>query len=145
MTQFKEGDFVRIVFDIKNDGTMYGKKRGKVLQKAGETGYISRMHYLNDDIVYEVHFLENNKMIGCKEKELIDGNMTWNPPNFKKGDFVQSKNDLHYKGTLISKKGTKGKISAIRFLPDLGYIYEASFEDNSGQFCLVAEPQLMSF
>ena len=142
MTAFKEGDRVRLVFDIKNDGTLFGKRRGLVLQKAGNTGYISRKSILNDDTIYEVHFLESNKIIGCKEKELIPADLDWTPPEFKKGDQVKANVNLVYQGKQLSAKGSTGRITAIRFLPNLGYIYETLFEDANGLYCLAIENQL---
>lgn len=142
MAEFKEGDRVRLVFDIKNDGTLFGKKRGVQLQKAGETGYIARRDILNDDVIYSVHFLGSNKVIGCKEKELISAELDWKPPAFKKGDQAKSIVDLVYKGKRFSAKGSKGKITAVRFLPKLGFIYETLFEDSNGLYCLVTESQL---
>ncbi|MEL6460155.1 MAG: nitrogen fixation protein NifZ [Cyanobacteria bacterium J06641_2] len=65
------GDKVRIISEIKNDGTYPGKKLGEVLIDVGEVGYvISIGTYLQRAYVYAIRFMERDIVIGCRKHEL---------------------------------------------------------------------------
>ena len=65
------GDKVRIISEIKNDGTYPGKKLGEVLIDIGEVGYvISIGTYLQRAYIYAIRFMEKDIVIGCRKHEL---------------------------------------------------------------------------
>ncbi|MEM1395271.1 MAG: nitrogen fixation protein NifZ [Cyanobacteria bacterium P01_H01_bin.150] len=65
------GDKVRIISEIKNDGTYPGKKLGEVLIDIGEVGYvISIGTYLQRAYIYAIRFMERDIVIGCRKHEI---------------------------------------------------------------------------
>ena len=72
--KFFMGQKVRLLEDIKNDGTYPYLGIGEVMIEKGSIGYIRGMgDFLQVIRVYEVHFLDANavvEVIGCREHEL---------------------------------------------------------------------------
>ena len=72
--KFFMGQKVRLLEDIKNDGTYPYLKIGEVMIKKGSVGYIRTIgEFLQVIRVYEVHFLDAEavvEVIGCREHEL---------------------------------------------------------------------------
>ena len=72
--KFFMGQKVRLLEDIKNDGTYPYLGIGEVMIEKGSIGYIRGMgDFLQVIRVYEVHFLDAKavvKVIGCREHEL---------------------------------------------------------------------------
>jgi len=68
---FNIGECVRLIKDVKNDGTYAFSKIGEVLIKAGATGYVRHIgDFLQTIRIYEVDFLNEGLVIGCREFEL---------------------------------------------------------------------------
>ena len=91
--KFKEGQQVRLVADVVNDGTYTHASIGTLMMPKGSIGYIKSMgEFLQVIRVYEVHFFGTEmevEIIGCREHELEavdDGcdNETTESPLFKK-------------------------------------------------------------
>ena len=62
---------VKLRRNIKNDGTYPGYAWGEVIIKKGAIGYIVDIgKFLNSITVYAVHFIEENKIVGCVASEL---------------------------------------------------------------------------
>ena len=144
MDHFKTGASVRLLFDIKNDGTFFGRKRGEIIQPAGALGYVANRNDLADLTVYEVHFLESSSRVGCREKELISGDEVWLAPIFKKRASVAAKIDLTYEKQLIVRRGERGRVTVVRYQKGEGYLYEVKFSEKTNQYCLLKESQLVS-
>jgi nitrogen fixation protein NifZ len=71
LPKFSLGQKVRLLKDVKNDGTFASKRVGEVLAKAGEEGYIRHMgDFLQVIRVYDVDFITQGAIIGCREEEL---------------------------------------------------------------------------
>jgi nitrogen fixation protein NifZ len=72
--KFFIGQKVRLLKDIKNDGTYPYLKIGKLMAKAGTVGYVRKIgEFLQVIRVYEVHFMDLDaivEIVGCKESEL---------------------------------------------------------------------------
>lgn len=72
--KFFLGQKVRLLEDVKNDGTYPYLRIGEVMVKKGSIGYIRSMgEFLQVIRVYEVHFLDAEaavEVIGCREHEL---------------------------------------------------------------------------
>ena len=65
------GDCVRLLKDIKNDGTFPYAKIGEILASSGSIGYVRKVGYFLQDIrVYEIDFVEIGLIFGCREHEL---------------------------------------------------------------------------
>ncbi len=91
--KFKEGQKVRLVEDVVNDGTYPHASIGTLMMPKGSVGYIKSMgEFLQVIRVYEVHFFGTGmevEIIGCREHELEavdDGcdSETTESPLFKK-------------------------------------------------------------
>lgn len=71
LPSFRMGQKVRLIRDIKNDGTYPFAPVGAVLIKAGAEGYVRHIgDFLQTIRVYEVNFIEQNFAVGCREFEL---------------------------------------------------------------------------
>ena len=72
--KFFLGQKVKLLEDVKNDGTYPYLKIGDVMIKKGSIGYIRTIgEFLQVIRVYEVHFLDAEavvEVIGCREHEL---------------------------------------------------------------------------
>jgi nitrogen fixation protein NifZ len=70
--KYRFGQRVRLIKDIRNDGTFPFAKVGDTLMKAGEEGYIKDMgDFLQVIRVYEVEFIAHGIVYGCREEELM--------------------------------------------------------------------------
>ena len=71
--RFDYGDAVRVVRTVRNDGTFPGMDTGDVLVRQGSVGHVRNVGtFLQDQIIYAVHFLEVDRTVGCREEELLD-------------------------------------------------------------------------
>ncbi len=127
---FKEGDEVRILFDIVSDGTVAGAKRGELIMAQGSTGFIKKIGVFMDDYVFDVHFLKEDKIVGCRENELISADEAWSPPKFKKKDSILAAANIGKNREVLIPAKTAGKVLTIDYHDDLGYIYEVEFEND---------------
>lgn len=68
---YRVGQRVRLKKDIRNDGTFPFAKVGEILVKAGSEGYIRKIgDFLQVIRVYEVDFIKEGLVFGCREEEL---------------------------------------------------------------------------
>ncbi|MGK7345425.1 MAG: nitrogen fixation protein NifZ [Candidatus Nitrospinota bacterium M3_3B_026] len=141
MEGFEPGEKVRLLYDIKNDGTVFGKRRGEQLERAGAIGFVKRRGRFLDDIVYDVHFLDTDAIIGLREKELIPASARWRPARLKKGGEAIAAAELRFRGRVVAGKGARGTIGAVRYHEKHGYVYEVKFHGAEG-FVLVTESQV---
>ena len=82
-TQWDLGDSVRVVRNVRNDGTYAGADVGELLIRCGSTGTVIDIGtFLMDQIIYTVHFLDADRIVGCREEELIDIHDPWLPSRF---------------------------------------------------------------
>lgn len=72
--KFREGEKVRLLADVVNDGTYPHAPIGALMMEKGCEGYVKSIgEFLQVIRVYEVHFLGYDKeveIIGCREHEL---------------------------------------------------------------------------
>ena len=141
MDGFAPGQEVRLTKDVVNDGTMHGSERGQALVSCGSTGFIKQKGWFLDDPVYDVHFLDIDQLIGCREHELIAVETPWTAPAFSKGSKIKSKGDLTSEGQVIVPASQKGFIETMRYDRELGYLYEVNFE-GAERYYLLLESQL---
>ncbi len=53
------GDEVRVIRNLRNDGSFPGKDKGDLLIRRGQVGHVRNMGtFLQDQIIYTVHFVE---------------------------------------------------------------------------------------
>jgi nitrogen fixation protein NifZ len=109
--RFQDGDKVRVIRNIRNDGTYPGKNRGDFLIERGSTGYVVDVGtFLLDQIIYSVHFLEQGMVVGCREEELIDADEPWKPSRFQFRDKVVALIPLAIQGSIVVEAGAIGEV-----------------------------------
>jgi len=102
---------VRVVRNVRNDGTYPGLDTGAPLVRRGSVGHVVDVGtFLQDQIIYSVHFLDIGKIVGCREEELIPSDAPWTPSLFEFGDKVASRVRLAIGGEVIVEPGTRGEI-----------------------------------
>ena len=68
---FEEGQKVRALRDVRNDGTYPGRPMGDFLIRAGDVGYVKSIGtYLQMYYIYGVDFYEKRIIVGMRAKEL---------------------------------------------------------------------------
>jgi len=109
--RFDFGERVRVTRNVRNDGTYPGMEIGDLLIRRGSVGNVIEMGtFLQDQVIYTVHFLEHGRMVGCRAEELIPADAPWNPSRFEFRDKVVCRLDLGVKGQVIVEKGAEGEI-----------------------------------
>lgn len=126
--EFDYGDVVRVIRNVRNDGTFPGSDIGNLLIRRGSLGYVRNIGtFLQDQIIYSVHFADEDLLVGCREEELIGEHVPWNPSLFEFRDKVVSKIPLSINGEIIVAQGDEGEI--IKVLRDMpgGVHYHVRF------------------
>lgn len=109
--RFDFGEAVRVTRNVRNDGTYPGKPVGELLVRRGSVGHVIEVGtFLQDQVIYTVHFLEQGRMVGCRAEELIPADAPWNPSRFEFHDKVICRIDLGIQGQVIVDSGTEGEI-----------------------------------
>jgi len=112
--RFEFGEAVRLTRNVRNDGTYPGKEIGDLLVRRGSIGHVIEVGtFLQDQVIYTVHFLNQNRMVGCRAEELIPADAPWNPSRFEFRDKVVCSIDLAVKGEIIVAKGAEGEVLKI--------------------------------
>lgn len=110
---FTFGDEVRVTRAIRNDGTMPGYTRGQLLVRRGSTGFVREWGvFLQDQIIYQIHFLDSDLVVGCRGQELIPASQPWNAGMLQFGDIVTTLQALSVNGAVVVGAGTIGQIEA---------------------------------
>src|ERR1035438_9147711 len=111
LPKFEFGAEVRIVRNVRNDGTYPGIDTGTLLVRRGSTGFVMNVGtFLQDQIIYTVNFLELNKIVGCREEELIGINEPWIPSKFESREKIRSRITLTVGGETRVTPGMEGEI-----------------------------------
>lgn len=138
--KFDYGDEVRVTRNVRNDGTWGGLEIGAPLVKRGSTGFVRSVGtFLQDQIIYGVHFLAEDKMVGCREEELIGADEVWVPSRYEFRDKVSSNRMLAVDGEVIVNIGDVGEIIKVVRDHPTGVHYHVRFP---GRTLLVPEPSL---
>ena len=109
--EFDYGDRVRVLRNVRNDGTYPGIDVGRLLVRRGSVGYVRDVGtFLQDQIVYSVHFLDEDKLVGCREEELQPADAPWTPSRFEFRDKVAAKVPLGIQGRVLVDAGEVGEV-----------------------------------
>ena len=109
--RFEFGEAVRVTRNVRNDGTYPGKEIGELLIRRGSVGNVIEVGtFLQDQVIYTVHFLDQGRMVGCRLEELIPADAPWNPSRFEFRDKVVCRIDLGIQGQVIVGKGAEGEV-----------------------------------
>ncbi|MBZ7750561.1 nitrogen fixation protein NifZ [Klebsiella michiganensis] len=111
--KFTFSEEVRVVRAIRNDGTVAGFAPGALLARRGSTGFVRDWGvFLQDQIIYQIHFPESDRIIGCREQELIPITQPWLAGNLQYGDNVACQMALAVNGEVVVAVGQRGRIEA---------------------------------
>jgi len=109
--KFEYGDEVRVLRNVRNDGTFPGADVGKLLVRRGGTGYVRDVGtFLQDQIIYSVHFLAEDRLVGCREEELQLATDPWTPSRFEFRDKVAARLRLGSGGRILVERGEVGEV-----------------------------------
>ncbi|WP_043756003.1 nitrogen fixation protein NifZ [Imhoffiella purpurea] len=130
--QFEYGDEVRVIRNVRNDGTYPGESTGTLLIRRGSTGFVKDVGtFLQDQIIYSVHFLDSDRIVGCREEELIPVDAPWTPSRFEFRDKVAANIPLGMQGRILVEAGEIGEvIKVVRDNPG-GVAYHVHFLDRN--------------
>lgn len=134
LPRFEFGASVRLTRNVRNDGTFPGMETGQLLVKRGSIGYVQNVGtFLQDQIIYSVHFMDINRVIGCREEELIGEAEAWNPSAFEFRDKVTSRKILTVNNRVIASPGDEGEIVKVLEETADGYLYHVRFPGHTLQ------------
>jgi len=140
LPNYEYGDEVRVIRNIRNDGTYPGMKTGELLIRRGSVGFVrNRGTFLQDQIIYEVHFIEQGIVVGCREEELISADDEWIPSRFEFREKVSPTRMLAVNGEVIADIGDAGEIIKVLRHHQAGVAYHVRFP---GHTLLVPETSL---
>ncbi len=110
-TEWDIGETVRVVRNVRNDGTYPGMETGELLIRRGSVGTVVDVGtFLQDQIIYSVHFLDADRIVGCREEELIGGDDTWIPSTFEVRERVAARKILSLGGDARVPQGAIGEV-----------------------------------
>ncbi len=140
--EFEYGQRVRVIRTIRNDGTFPGRATGNRLVRAGSVGFVRNVGtFLQDQIIYTVHFTEEDIQVGCRDQELIDADEPWQSARFEFRDKVRARISLAVSGRVVVEPGTTGEVTKVHRAAASGPAYEVYF---AGRTLMVPERALES-
>ena len=93
-------------------------------------------------MIYSVNFLDEGKIVGCREEELIGADEPWTPSRFEFRDKVKTCKQLAVNGEVLVSLGAAGEvIKVIRDAPG-GVAYHIHFDSLPGRILQLPEPLL---
>jgi nitrogen fixation protein NifZ len=138
--KFEYGDEVRVIRNVRNDGTFPGQDTGKLLIRRGSVGYVRDVGtFLQDQLVYSVDFMEEQRMVGCREQELQAASDPWVPTRFEFHEKVTPKVNLGIRGEIIARPGDSGEVEKVLRDHEGGPAYHVRFH---GRTLMVPETAL---
>lgn len=124
--RFEYGDEVRVTRNVRNDGTYPGEATGALLVRRGSVGYVRDVGtFLQDQLIYTVHFLDDDRLVGCRDAELQDAADPWVPSRFEFREHVTPTVMLAVGGEVIARPGDDGEV--LKVLRDGGIDAEVSY------------------
>ncbi|QID19940.1 nitrogen fixation protein NifZ [Nitrogeniibacter mangrovi] len=137
------GEAVRLIRNVRNDGTYPGMDPGDFLVRRGSVGYVVDVGtFLQDQVIYSVNFLDEGRIVGCREEELIGADDPWTPSRFEFRDKVRAARTLSVDGTVLVATGDTGEVvKVLRDAPG-GVAYHIHFDTLPGRVLQIPEPLL---
>lgn len=131
LPKFEFGEEVRIVRNVRNDGTYPGMPTGKLLIRRGTPGFVMNVGtFLQDQLIYTVNFLEQGRIVGCREEELIGIAEPWITSRFESREKVRSKVTLAVQGEVRAAPGMEGEVLKVMRDAAGGVQYHVIFHDH---------------
>jgi len=137
------GEPVRLIRNVRNDGTYPGMDPGAPLVRRGSIGYVVDVGtFLQDQIIYSVNFLDEGRIVGCREEELIGADEEWTPSRYEFREKVVARLGLSVGGQVLVPAGAIGEvIKVIRDAPG-GVAYHIHFDSLPGRVLQIPESVL---
>lgn len=137
------GESVRLIRNVRNDGTYPGLETGAPLVRRGSVGFVVDVGtFLQDQIIYSVNFLDEGRIVGCREDELIGAEEPWKPSLFEFRERVRSTRNLSVRSEVLVALGAIGEvIKVIRDAPG-DVVYHVHFDCLPGRVLQVPESTL---
>jgi nitrogen fixation protein NifZ len=85
--------------------------------------------FLQDQLIYTVNILEQNKIVGFREEELISIDELWVPSKFESREKVRSRITLTVRGETRVFPGMEGEILKVFRDENNGVLYHVIFHD----------------
>ncbi len=140
--KFEYGESVRVIRNIRNDGTYPGKDTGKLLIRSGSVGFIRDVGtFLQDQLIYTVDFIESGVMVGCREQELQYKTERWVSTRFEFQEKVTPTRPLGLQGKVIANPGDEGEIEKVLRYYKAGPAYHVRF----GERTLLVSESVLEF
>ena len=109
--RFDFGVAVRLTRNVRNDGTFPGLDVGNLLIKRGSIGYVMNVGtFLQDQIIYTVNFLDQGRVVGCRDEELIGADEPWVESRFETREKVVNRLALSIRGEVVVPAGSVGEV-----------------------------------
>ncbi|KAF7600237.1 MAG: nitrogen fixation protein NifZ [Candidatus Dactylopiibacterium carminicum] len=142
-TKWQIGDSLRVTRNVRDDGTFPGAFRGDLLVRRGRVGHVVDIGtFLFDQIIYSLHFIEEDRVVACREEELIGLDEPWAESRFETRERVLSARALSIDGEVRVPVGATGEIlKVLRDVPG-GVAYHVHFECLPGRPLIVRETAL---
>jgi nitrogen fixation protein NifZ len=130
--RFASGDEVRVIRNIRNDGSFTQLDKGELLVEAGLLGIVrSYGYFLQDQIIFQVFFPSINRVVGVRDNEVIGANLKWVPCHFHSLDKATLKLALSMHQEIIARKGDLVEVQrSYRNLEDGSLDYEILVGDH---------------
>lgn len=137
------GEAVRVIRNVRNDGTYPGMDPGAPLIRRGSIGHVVDVGtFLQDQVIYSVHFLGEGRIVGCREEELIGAEEEWTPSRFEFREKVRAGITLSVGGEPLVVQGSIGEvIKVVRDAPG-GCAYHIHFDCLPGRVLQIPETVL---
>ena len=137
------GDAVRVTRNVRNDGTFPGVPTGNLLVRRGRIGHVRDVGtLLQDQIIYSVHFLDEGRLVGCREEELVGVDEPWIDSRFEVRQRVRALRPLAVGGEVRVPAGSRGEILYLERLATEGVVYQTHFDCLAGSPLWVPEAAL---
>lgn len=127
--RFDYGEVVRVVRTVRDDGTYPGMSPGDVLVREGSVGHVRNVGtYLQEHVIYAVHFPAVDRIVGCREEELVPADEPWVPTRYLFRDHVVARIPLGVGGKVCVAAGTAGEVTKVLRHAPSGPAYQVYFD-----------------
>jgi len=128
LPRFEYGEAVRVLRNIRNDGTYAGQATGALLIPRGSVGFVRDVGtFLQDQLIYSVHFLEAQRLVGCREEELQPEDAPWVPSRFEFREQVAARVRLAIQGRVLVEPGEVGEVVKVIATDESAFSYQVYF------------------
>lgn len=104
--RFELGQEVRVIRNVRNDGTFPGRDVGELLLRRGATGFVRDVGtFLQDQLIYAIDFIEYGYRVGCREVELVPVEEEWTDSRYEFRDWAELTASLSAQGEVVARKG----------------------------------------